>query len=419
MKRLLLARLVMIGMFFNFASVAYAQSDEIPFSDHEDHKYQEAIEYLFEEGIISGYPDGTFKPDKTINRAELLKIIVESNYDLNDYESFEDISCFPDVTGNLWFSKYVCFAKTRGIIEGYPDGTFKPEQEINLIESLKIMYEGIGIALENPNAVFKFKYYSPAMRAGYIPEELSGGYEELMTRGQVSEIMYRILIDEDKELKSDINLNLTAYRQQYDASCGLAALATALSQEMYVTENEIIDEMIAMGMYPNNEITQENGVYIWDDPQEVFVGDYNGLVSIYMSKLKGFGFLEGPLESLAKNWAPNSEKFSGKNSTFIVNQLEEGYPVIVFGNVNARSGSVILTEPGTASVTWQLRNTGESITVPMYKHNLVVEGYKGTPENPEIFYIIDPFYGQKMQMTKGEIEGILAGYNSSGVVIKF
>ncbi len=416
MKRLIPAWFAMIAM---FAPVVYAQSDEIPFNDYENHKYEEAIVYLFEEDIISGYPDGTFKPDKTINRAELLKIIIESNFNETDYESFEDTSCFSDVTGNLWFSKYVCFAKNKEIIEGYPDGTFKPEREINLIESLKIMYEGIGMAVDNPNAIFKFKYYSPAMRAGYIPKELSGGYENIMTRGQVSEIIYRILMDEDKKMKSEINLNLTVYKQQYYASCGTAALAIALSQQTYVTENEILDEMIAMGLYPNNEIIEENGVYVWDDPQQVFVGDYNGLVSIYMSKLKGFGFLEGPLEELAQNWAPNSEKFSGKNFSFIARELEEGHPVIVFGNVNARSGSVILTEPGTATVTWQLRNSGETITIPMYKHNLVVEGYVGTPEAPESFYIVDPFYGQKIEMTKGELEGILAGYNYSGVVVKF
>lgn len=419
MKKIILVLLVMIGMFFTFIPGAYAQSDEIPFNDHKDHIYEEAIEYLYDAGIIDGYPDGTFKPDKTINRAELLKIIIESNYNENDYASYEDISCFPDVAGNLWFSKYVCYAKSRGIVEGYPDGTFKSAREVNLIESLKIMYEGIGMAVDNPNAVFKFKYYSPAMLAGYIPEELRGGFEEIMTRGQVSEIIYRILLDEDKEMKSEVYLNLTPYRQRYDASCGTAALATALSQKIYVTEDEIINKMIEIGLYPNNEIVSENGAYVWDHPQEVFVGDYDGLVSIYMSKLKGFGFLEGPLEVLAQNWAPASEKFSGKNPGFIVEQLEEGYPVIVFGNVNARSGSVILTEPGTTSVSWNLRNTGETITVPMYKHNLVVEGYRGTIENPEKFYVVDPFYGQKMEMTKGELEGILAGYNFSGVVIKF
>jgi hypothetical protein len=287
MKKLSLLLLGLIGMSFTFNSVALAQSISIPFSDHEGHIYEEAIEYLYNEGIINGYPNGTFRPDKTIQRAELLKIIVASNYHESEYQHYGNISCFPDVPGNEWFTQYVCFAKEKEIVEGYADGNFRPAQEVNLVESLKMMYEGMGMAVDNPTAVFKFKYYSPSMKAGYIPEDLVGGFDALVTRGEVSEIMYRILIDPDKEMKSEVYLDLTVHQQKYKAS-------------------EVINKMVEMGLYPNNEIVNEDGIYIWDDPQEVFVGDYNGAVSIYMSKLKGFGFLENPLEELAQNWAPNS-----------------------------------------------------------------------------------------------------------------
>lgn len=404
---------------FLISQTAYAQTAEIPFDDHVGHIYEEAIEYLYQEGIIDGYSDGTFLPDANINRAEFLKIIVESNFEPVDYIGHAHETCFPDVVSGEWYTQYVCFAKSRGIVEGYPDGTFQPSQEINLSESLKMMYESMNLAIDDPNAIFKFKYYSPAMKSGYIPEELVGGYFDIMTRGQISEVMYRILIDPDKVFKEDIRLGLTPVVQKYDASCGTAALAIALSGELSVNEQQIIDRMTSMGLYPNNEIYEEDGKYIWDDPHQVFVGDIDGLVSLSISRLKGYGFLEQPLANLARNWAPNSIAFTGSNLGYIVQQLEEGYPVIVFADVNARSGEVLLTEPGPGSVTWYLQGGTQTYTAKMYKHNMVVEGFSGTQQNPEYFHLVDPFYGKKIDMTPSQLGGILQGYNFSGVVIKF
>lgn len=404
---------------FLVSNVAYAQTAVIPFDDHVDHLYEDAIEYMYEEGIVEGYLDGTFLPDANINRAEFLKIIIEANFDEVDYVGHAGEECFPDVASGTWYTPYICFAKSRGIIEGYGDGTFRPAQEINLSESLKMMYESMNLAIDNPGAVFKFKYYNPAKKADYIPDELVGGYFDIMTRGQISEVMYRILMDPDKVYNEDIRLNLTPVVQRYDASCGTAALTIALSGKISVTEQEIIDKMTSLGLYPNNEIYEEDGKNIWDDPHKVFVGDINGLVSLSIGKLKGYGFLEGPLEKLAKEWAPNSESFTGMNLGYITTQLEEGYPVIIFADVSAVSGTVLLTEPGPGSVTWYLPGGTETYTARMYKHNMVVEGFSGTSQNPEFFHIVDPFYGKKLDMTPAEFAGILKGYNYSGVVIKF
>lgn len=410
---------LLILSLFLFSQAAYAQTVVIPFDDHVNHLYEESIEYLYEEGMIGGYSDGTFLPDANINRAEFLKIIVEAEFEEVDYIGHSGETCFPDVVPGQWYTQYICFAKARGIIEGYVDGTFQPSQEINLSESLKMIYESMNLAIDDSGAIFKFKYYSPAMKSGYLPEELVGGYFDIMTRGQISEVMYRILVDPDKVYNQDISFELTPIMQQHDASCGTAALATALSQEVQVNEQVVIDKMIALGMYPNNEIYEENGKYIWDDPQKVFVGNYDGLVSLSISKLKGYGFLEQPLAKLAREWASNSIAFRDSNIGYITAQIEQGHPVIVFTDVNARSGTVLLTEPGPGSVSWYLPGGNELYTAKMYKHNLVIEGFSGTSQYPELFHIVDPFYGKRIDMTLSQLNGILQGYNYSGVVVKF
>ncbi len=100
---------------------------------------EKAINYLANSGIIQGYPDKTFKPDNSINRAELTKMIVESIYK-GDLSKFKD--CFPDVKDE-WFSGYVCYAKDKGWVSGYADGKFKPANNINRAEALKITYEAL------------------------------------------------------------------------------------------------------------------------------------------------------------------------------------------------------------------------------------------------------------------------------------
>lgn len=98
-----------------------------------------AINNLAKKRVIQGYDEGTFKPDNSINRAELTKIVVASKIrpDSDKYNN-----CFPDVT-DQWFAPYVCYAKKQNWVSGYADGTFKPDQQINRVEALKIILESL------------------------------------------------------------------------------------------------------------------------------------------------------------------------------------------------------------------------------------------------------------------------------------
>ena len=91
----------------------------------------------YERGIITGYPDGTFRPDAPINRAEALKILfLATSLPPFDNESYENI--FSDVSQDDWFSPYVHDALSYAFIEGYEDGTFRPEKPITRGEATKL-----------------------------------------------------------------------------------------------------------------------------------------------------------------------------------------------------------------------------------------------------------------------------------------
>lgn len=176
-------------------------ADSAVFPDvDENHPNKTAIEYLKTNAVIEGYPEGDYRPENTVNRAELLKILIEGS----GYEASEPtINCFPDVPTGLWFSKYVCFAKDRGWVEGYPDGYFRPDLTVNKAEALKMMGEVQGWTFEDVSGS-KFQdadydswyasYLQYAEVKGILPEIEEGNILDPaagMTRARIAENIFR------------------------------------------------------------------------------------------------------------------------------------------------------------------------------------------------------------------------------------
>ncbi len=160
----------------------------------------DAIMYLYEEEIIGGYPDGTFQADKTINRAELLKILVEGNGVTPDQSVYHN--CFDDIKTD-WYAKYVCYAHEQGWVDGYPDGMFRPADTVNKVEALKMLLNSQGIdAVDPTESPFEdvpsdqwfAKYVSTSMDMGIL-EEVGSLFlpDGDMARGGISENLYRLL----------------------------------------------------------------------------------------------------------------------------------------------------------------------------------------------------------------------------------
>lgn len=165
------------------------------------HKNHTAITYLQQEEVIGGYPDGSFRPNSSINRAEMMKILVEGQGMTPSEMTYKN--CFPDV-GTDWYAKYVCYAKIQGWVGGYPDGTFKPAQSVSNVEAMKMILNARGIALANDFVPLIFDgvppsewYYPYVVTAEKL--KLTEGFTPGTNyqRGEVSEVIFRtIVIDE-------------------------------------------------------------------------------------------------------------------------------------------------------------------------------------------------------------------------------
>ena len=130
----------------------------------EDHENYEAIELLDERGIINGYEDKTFGPDNSVNRAEAMKMILEA-LKVDTSGSFEEK--FSDVTESDWHFQYVMTAESMEIVNGYEDGEFKPGNAVNLAETLKMLL--LAADVELPEGVDYDLFTDVASDAWFAP----------------------------------------------------------------------------------------------------------------------------------------------------------------------------------------------------------------------------------------------------------
>jgi len=216
LRRKAAAALVAIAASFTPALPAFAAFPDVGGST----PYHEAISSLASKGVVEGYADGSFRPDTLVNRAELLKILLESRGEFAEGGSH----CFPDVNKE-WFAPYVCAAEEEGIVGGYPDGTFKPEKVVNFVEAAKIFSLAYGQNIQ-PGS----EWYEPYARALDSSNAIPPSIEKLdapLTRGEMAEMMWRLAegkIDEESRgylnvKYTDVKLNLSSDRPQKAQSC--------------------------------------------------------------------------------------------------------------------------------------------------------------------------------------------------------
>ena len=97
--------------------------------------FNNAVSTLTNAGILNGYPDGNFAPNGNITRAEFAAMAVRF---FTDEEEDVKGDSFPDIADH-WANYEINLAYAKDIIEGYPDGTFKPDQEITRAEAVTIV----------------------------------------------------------------------------------------------------------------------------------------------------------------------------------------------------------------------------------------------------------------------------------------
>ncbi len=124
-----------------------ATAASVEFTDRGDIFNSEEASMLTSLGIIQGFPDGKFRPNDGVTRAQLAKMIYYMQNGVKDKS--EDLAAsytgndFSDVQGH-WASGYIYYCARKGIISGYTDGTFKPDRNVSATEAAKMLLVSLG-----------------------------------------------------------------------------------------------------------------------------------------------------------------------------------------------------------------------------------------------------------------------------------
>lgn len=172
-----------------------------------DEIYKDGIEFLKSQNIVNGYPDGTYKPEQTINRAEMIKIIAEGakiyfKWPTNVFDNYAKQSCFTDVPASQWYTKYVCYGKDKGWVVGYDGGKkFKPTQEVTFVEGLKISYKGFGLTYTETGTPWYKDVVDFASEKNYIPFDIIA-FAGPLHRNQMADLVTRMIKENEGQLDS-------------------------------------------------------------------------------------------------------------------------------------------------------------------------------------------------------------------------
>ncbi len=171
---------------------------------------EEALQLLVDLGVFGGYEDGSLKPDSLVERDEMAKIIFVLNTTLK--EAGEGTVSFKDVPASNWASGYISWCATKGIIGGYGNGNFGPDDHVTYDQALKMVCGALGYTDWNSNE-WPIDVRTKALRDLELGENITGvDGSAKVTRAQIAQIAYNALfvpMNEKKDVDVIISENLS------------------------------------------------------------------------------------------------------------------------------------------------------------------------------------------------------------------
>lgn len=134
------ALLIMLVTLTLTCSTVYAAKVEAMSDVSPEKWYYEAVDYVLENGLMSGYSPSSFGPDNTLSRAMVVQVLYnKEGQPLSPFIASGD-NIFPDVSFDQWYNNAVTWAATNGIVSGYSDGRFGPNDAVTLEQAAVILW---------------------------------------------------------------------------------------------------------------------------------------------------------------------------------------------------------------------------------------------------------------------------------------
>ena len=192
MKKRILTWLLAIGMLGSLLTVPAGAAAVTKFSDVSDSYTATAVETLRLMGVLDGYGDGTFRPDTVLNRAQFCKMAVYAMDGSGELGRYSTVTIFPDVKPSHWASAYINMAAKKGIISGFADGKFKPGQTVTAGQAVTILMRGLGYKDEDMGGVWPQSYMAEAQTNGLLKSTGITSAYAGLTRAQAAKLFLNL-----------------------------------------------------------------------------------------------------------------------------------------------------------------------------------------------------------------------------------
>ncbi len=150
----------------SYVNVVFGEESLYAFNDISDHWAKNYIQKLYDQGIVQGYDDGSFRPDTSINRAEFVKMALEAaDIQLSETRDDENFK-FEDLDD--WQKPTVYEAWKMDIVQGYDETTFAPAQDITRAEALKVALLAFGADIPENTDEYAFEDTKDHWASSYI-----------------------------------------------------------------------------------------------------------------------------------------------------------------------------------------------------------------------------------------------------------
>ncbi len=171
--------LCIVLSFVILASTCYAQTAD------------DAARDLAKYGIMSGFPDGTFRLEEDVTRAQIVKMVMTA-LEKVDFDGSGVL--FPDVSQEHWAKDFIEYSVFEGIINGFPDGTFRPENSVTKYQAIKMVICMLGHNKLNSKPLeYPKGYVDAALDSGLITLNEVGNQDTTASRGFIAQLISRAL----------------------------------------------------------------------------------------------------------------------------------------------------------------------------------------------------------------------------------
>lgn len=204
MKRKLLSLLTAAGLCLGLTGYAGAAS----FPDVSDADTALAVEVLSGLGIVSGGSDGNYYPDQGLTRAQFCKLAVLAEGHGDQVSGSAYRTLFSDVSGSHWAASYINLACEEGLVSGYGNGTFGPDDPVTVGQAVTVVLRLLGYTTDQVGPFWPEDYMALGEQLGLL-EGVSLPPDHALTRGEAALMLYALLGQSDSTGKDYID-NLCA-----------------------------------------------------------------------------------------------------------------------------------------------------------------------------------------------------------------